>query len=577
MFNENVTYDQIAQAFHEEMSRTTTKAIENELPEAYLRPLDDISRDAVEGTASRRLQLAEAIEAVIQRGVTHLPYDQQLDLELAAKALRAQHAEAMDDIGGSPRHTVLPSALSTVANDLLFQCERDPRLEGNATERRRVVQGFEERLQQFPTYLQQELARLDRPVATWAGLELSVVEAFPIISNAIRSLAAAVDYKRSRKLGEAIQTAEAAVAAYGGKLKEMPKRTQLSIGPEATQKLLEYKGIDMPLERIHALAMDQLAETKARLDELRPILEERHHVVGFDNAPTIYTFANRLKGMYQCQPGTVRETAEKYAAKAATFAYNHNLIKRLENEKLEIIDTPEYYRAFISVAAMAAPGHFVQGVPRSTFLVAINPTVHREFGHLTIPGTAGHELTPGHHYQFSRATEHPSLVRAWTTSMDLSEGWTTRVAEEVMADLGYCGNEELKLEEEYMAKVDLLRLGGRVCFQSFLLTGNRKYLENPLGIEAASEDPVEAATQLYCGITGFDANRGGGDVNMFSSFSTYALCYLFGNNGFKEMEAAAKAKQGGQYSQFALYEAILQQGNMPLSFVRKALQHDGVL
>ena len=64
---------------------------------------------------------------------------------------------------------------------------------------------------------------------------------------------------------------------------------------------------------------------------------------------------------------------------------------------------------------------------------------------------------------------------------------------------------------------------------------------------------------------------------MFSSFGTYALCYLFGNNGFKEMETEAKAKQGDHYDQFRLYEQILKQGNMPISFVRRALQHNNLL
>ncbi len=249
----------------------------------------------------------------------------------------------------------------------------------------------------------------------------------------------------------------------------------------------------------------------------------------------------------------------------------------MDNSRAEIRRTPSYLVPTIPIAAVFTPGRFSTTGTTSTFFITEFDGIERSMNRLNIPAIAAHELIPGHHYQRSRAVEHPSRIRAWADSLDLAEGWTTRVAEQEMVGLGYVNNPELALEERYMAGADTLRLAGRVCFVLACLTGDMAYLNNPLGVKSSDPDILNASTEVYRGITGFSENRARGDVRLFSSTGTYGALYLLGNKMFWGMERRAMEKQGDRFRKPEFFEAILREGNMPVSYIERALEYNGIL
>lgn len=376
------------------------------------------------------------------------------------------------------------------------------------------------------------------------------------------------------KLNAALEWASFNANAYLDDLRAMPTRTELSIGPEATEQLFRSKGILLSPGEIHAMAMEHLVELKENVDRLKADIVKKY---GLDPSLSIQDVSKYLKKRFPSPAGKVVEFARGLCKRSEEFAYENGLVRRLDNASVEVRSTPSYLQPGIPIAAVYTPGAFCSGVRKSVFFITEFDGVEKDLNQLNTPSIAAHELSPGHHYQHSRAVENPSLVRAWIRPMDLAEGWTTRVAEQEMTARGFMGNPELFLEETYESMVNEMRLPARVCFVLANLTGDRTYFNNSLGITVTSADMLDASTELYRGVTGFSEKRGRRDVELFCSLGTYGALYLVGNVLFRQMEDKAKQKQGDNFRLPDFWESIVKEGNMPLSYIDRALQYKGVL
>jgi len=498
----------------------------------------------------------------------NLSFDHRLDLELARDWSNAVYLGDMATVEGIPMHTVKPDSLQGFLDQISAVLDRDPRDKGL------VVDDLISRLRGLGKYLESGLERIDRPVKIWAKREIDAGEGFDDAVKGIRIFAEETGYRNMPKLNAALEWAAFNADTYLADLRAMPTRSELSIGPEATEQLFRSKGILLSPGEIHAMAMEHLLELKESVDKLKADIVKKY---GLKPDLSIQDVSNYLKDKFPSPAGKVVEFARGLSRRSEEFAYENGLVRKLDNASVEVRSTPSYLQPGIPIAAVYTPGAFCSGVRKSVFFITEFDGVERDLNQLNTPTIAPHELVPGHHYQLTRATEHPSPVRAWIHAMDLAEGWTTRVAEQEMSARGFIGNPELFLEEMYEAMVNEMRLPTRVCFVLANLTGDRTYFNNNLGIPVTSADMLDASTELYRGVTGFSEKRGRRDVELFCSLGTYGALYLVGNVLFRQMEDRAKVKQGNKFRLPDFWEAILQEGNMPLSYVDRALQYKGVL
>lgn len=561
----SVVYETLSEKFHRLMSDPLSLTAMEDFSQADQLP--DIDTRAIEDRADSHIALSKEIEIAIN-GHSDLTFDQKLDLELAVDWLKSCALEQQAPIEGAPRYSVKPDAVDCFASQIPIVLDRDPR------ERGRVVEDLISRLNLLNRYLAQGADRLQRPVEVWTNMEVGAAEGFNEALSAIKGFAESVGYQNMPKLEAALENSGKAVQEYAGKLKSLPKRKTLEIGPEATEKLFRYKGVLIQPAEIHRLAMEYLDGLTEKLQRMRAELVKKYKLEG---DPSVVKVGDFLKSEYPSPNGKVVEFAREVLKGASEFAYANGLAKHLTNSYAEIRSTPAYLRPAIPIAAVFVPGKFSTTGKRSVFYVTEFDGIEKSLNRLNTSAVTAHELIPGHHYQLSRATEHLSKIRTWVSPIDLLEGWTTRVAEQEMVGLGYVNNPELALEERYMAAVDTLRLAGRVCFVLACLTGDKSYLNNTLGVKPASPDIIDASTEVYRGITGFGENRGRADVELFSSLGGNGALYLVGNTLFWNMEKRAIEKQGDGFRRTDLFEAILKEGNMPLSYIERALEYKGVL
>ncbi len=528
--------------------------------------LPDVSREEIERNALKMISLADRIKA---SGYTGSNFDQTLDLELAEKWLRVTALESTGLVDGTPRYAVFPNPLVDLFSLTPVLLERDPRDKG------KIVDDFVARFGQVDRYLKQTLARMDRPVAVWTKRDLNSGKDFDGLADGVRKFAVSIGYTRMAALDEALGKAKTSVVDYMTRLDDMPKRTDLSLGEKDTERTFRLKGIDIPLGELHRLANEYLRGNMDELESLRPGLVAKYSL---DPSLDVIGVANELKGRFASPQGGVVDLANKLLRGSESFAYEYGLVRRINNQSSRVESAADYLKPIVPVAAMIPPGLFVQGERRSTFYVNEFPGIERGLNRLNLPAITAHELFPGHHYQFTRATEHPSLIRKWVQPVDMTEGWAVRVAEQIMAgEMGYVGDPELRTEERYMSRVDQLRIGARVCFVLALMTGDRKYFENSLGVKASAPDMLDAATEFYKGVTGFVEARARGDTELFSSLGTYGALYLVGSNILRDMETQGRRKHGDRFSRPEFLEAVLQEGMVPLSYARRSLEHKNII
>jgi hypothetical protein len=162
--------------------------------------------------------------------------------------------------------------------------------------------------------------------------------------------------------------------------------------------------------------------------------------------------------------------------------------------------------------------------------------------------------------------------------MDQAEGWTTML-EDYMLDVGYMG--ELEHEARFTGKRDISRLGARVAIDLFFMTGEKALLDVGVDADISSDDPFEAAGNLLAAVTGFVPGRVKAELNWYSQEPGYPLSYLTGNHLVWQLKRDVAAALSGQLTGLALdrrfHATYLNAGNMPVRFLRRVYENEGLL
>ena len=563
-------YQRFVADFHEHFTRDPNECLGLGID----KHLDDLPDPSIEWAQEQARQGTELLARSKHIAVSELNFDEQLDLELAQLWLARDSHNHSYRFNGRTKRQQTPRAGEDIGGGLFSLFVRDPRPEPER------LANITARIEKVPAFLQKMLERLDCPVQRWVETDVEVVRGLPLLFSNLDTWASELSWDGLSRFRSASAEAESALDAYVDKLLAMPTTTRFVIGDETARRILDLNGLDLSFDELHRLAIDFSAETRATIETLRTRLVNKYHLEPDASADAVHEFLNE-KYRLSLEDGDLNRILDRYEeelVKVLDFVEKRNLFNIFEQQAMKIIRTPEYLTPVIPAGAMVDWPPFREGVRTSIIFLTLSEALVDEHTELSIPSMLIHEGIPGHHLQLATASLQASVIRRHIYSGAHSEGWATML-EDYMLDLGYAG--DLTDEVRFVTKRELARIGARVAIDLFFMTGRNEYLDIGIPCDFTSDDPFEAAGNLLRAATGFTEARIPPEVNWYSQSPGYPLSYLAGNHlvwGLKrDIQKAQQGKLEGLELDRVFHRINLESGTMPLSFIRRICEHEGLL
>ena len=570
------TYDAFTADFHELLTRDPNACVSLGVAR-HLGELPDPSRAGADADIAATRALLARLATVDRQG---LGFEQRLDLDLAELTLSSRLHRATYTFNGRTMAAQMPTAGDDISTGIFLLLVADPRPEGER------LADITARIEAVPDYVEALLGRLDTPVARWVAMDIEKVEALPELLASVHGRADDIGWGDTKRLVAARERAEAALADYVTRLRALPTTTQLHVGADTARRIVALRGIELPLEALHRMAAEFLAETRDTLEDLRQRLVAKYGrqsesgISPETSAADLQRFLSR-RYRVRIEGGKLEQILDRYQrerARILSFIEARDLFPIPAGQDIDILRTPGFMAPSIPAGAMMPPPPFREGVRTSLVYLTLAEELMDEHTELGIPGMMIHEGIPGHHLQLARAGMHASTIRRHIDANDQAEGWTTML-EDYMLDQGYMG--DLTDEARFCGKRDLSRIGARVAIDLYFMTGERAYLDVGVDCDISPADPFEAAGNLLAAVTGFVPERVQAELNWYSQERGYPLSYLTGNRLVwqlkRDVAAAQRGKLDGLDLDRAFHAAYLEAGNMPVSFLRRVFQHQGLL
>jgi len=545
-------------------------------------PLDDVLYDLVE-TRIRRLIDAdpvlatylgihgrddelgdgsrEALMAELQADRAHLRAVEDLDPAGLSATARFERDLELHNV----RRAILDTdviriwerrslALDTVGDGLFLSFARDYAPLG---ERLATIAG---RLEAVAPYLDSAKSRATAPqVRQWQAIEIEAAAELPAFIDEILAAAdlpeadgPAFGAPERRRLRRAAEAARIAVELYGTYLEDrLPDGTDdWPIGRERHDLIVAHRAFDgLDGDDILALGWEQLQREKtARVAVAREI----------DAQATEAEVIDRIKSDQPADFGAALDAYRDTMRRARAFLIERDLVTVPDDERVEVIETPEYLRRVVPFAAYFSPAPFDRdpvGLYIVTPSVGHDPNAMREHNLASISNTSIHEAYPGHHLQLDVARRHPSLTRLATEAPEFVEGWGM-YSELMMREQGFDADPAFRL----MVHTDAIWRACRIILDVRLHRG---------------ELSIAEATDFMVKHTGFERANAAAEVGWYTYRPTYPLSYLLGRTLLLTLRADEQRRLGDAFSLRDFHDALLRNGSLPISFQRRLLAGEG--
>jgi uncharacterized protein (DUF885 family) len=406
------------------------------------------------------------------------------------------------------------------------------------------------RLEAVPAYLDEARTRATVPqVRLWQRLEIETARDLPSFLDEIVAASGSLAGSERRHLERAATTARSAIVDYAGWLEGSLEggTDDWALGRERYDELVGLRAFDgLDADSILAIGEEQLAIHKtARVNAAREI----------DSSVDEMTVVERIK---EDHPATFEEALDSYRD-VMVRSRRHLVEKRIvtvpDDERIDVVPTPEYLRNVIPFAAYFAPPKFdpkPKGIYIVTPSVGNDPNAMREHNRSSISNTSIHEAYPGHHLQLAVANRHPSLTRILTDAPEFVEGWGM-YSELMMREQGFDDAPNFRLA---MA-TDAIWRACRIILDVRMHRG---------------ELSVEEATEVLVGHTSFEGANARAEVNRYTYTPTYQLSYLLGRVLLLQLRADEQRRLGERFDLRGFHDSLLVNGSLPISFHRRLLR-----
>ena len=406
------------------------------------------------------------------------------------------------------------------------------------------------RLAAVPAFLDESRTRATVPqVRLWQQLEIETAADLPSFIDEIVAAAESLPDVEHRRLIRAGDGARSALAEYRTWLEASLAggTDDWALGRKRYDELVGLRAFDgLDADAIFAIGEEQLATNKAArvaaAREIDPNVDEA-------------TVVDRIKNDH---PATFEEALETYREvmiRSRTHLIEHRIVTVPDDERIDVIATPEYLRNVIPFAAYFAPPKFdskPKGIYIVTPSVGDDPNAMREHNRSSISNTSIHEAYPGHHLQLAVAHRHPSLSRLQAEAPEFVEGWGM-YSEQMMREQGFDDAPNFRLA----MYTDAIWRACRIVLDVRMHRG---------------ELTVDEATDFLVAQTSFEVANARAEVNRYTYTPTYQLSYLLGKVQLLQLRSDEQARLGRRFDLRAFHDTLFQNGSLPISFHRRLLR-----
>jgi uncharacterized protein (DUF885 family) len=439
-------------------------------------------------------------------------------------------------------------ALDTVGDGLFLLFARD---HAPLAERLEAITG---RLEDVPGHLDQARTRpAGAQVRLWQGIEIETAGELPAFFDELLAASeGVVGPVEHRRLLRATDNAKIAIELYGRWLEEslVHGTDQWAIGRERHDALVAHRAFDgLDADAILDLGWQKLAEEKAaRIATAREV----------DPDATEAEVVDRIKSD---QPASFAAALDAYRdamIRSRSHLIRDGLVTVPDDERISVIETPDYLRNVVPFAAYFEPATFdpdPKGIYIVTPSVGGDPNAMREHNVASISNTSIHEAYPGHHLQLDMARRHPSLTRLLADAPEFVEGWGM-YSELLMREHGFDAEPRFRV----VMHTDAIWRACRIILDVRLHRG---------------ELTVEEATDFMVEHTSFERANARAEVNWYTYRPTYPLSYLLGRTLLLQLRADEQQRLGDAFDLRGFHDTLLRNGSLPISFHRRLLAGEG--
>jgi uncharacterized protein (DUF885 family) len=409
------------------------------------------------------------------------------------------------------------------------------------------------RLEALPAYLDQHRTRpRGSQVRIWQQLEIDAARELPAFIDDVVAAADVLSEAERRRLEGAARQARIAIDDFRGWLEASlaTATDDWAIGKERYDRLIELRAFD-------GLDADEILDIGHRqLDESRVARAAAAQEI--DPSATEADVVDRIKSDH---PASFAEALDAYRDamfRARQHLIDHGIVTVPDDERLDVIRTPDYLQEVIPFAAYFEPpkfDHQPSGIYVVTPAVGNNPTAMREHNYSSISNTSIHEAYPGHHLQLAVASHHPSLTRLMVDAPEFVEGWGM-YSELMMREHGFDDDPRFRV----VMHTDAIWRACRIILDVRMHRGE-------LTIDEAIDFMVEH--------TSFERPNATAEVRWYTYRPTYPLSYLLGRTLLLKLRADEQRRLGDAFSLKSFHDTLLRNGSLPISFHRRLLAGEG--
>jgi uncharacterized protein (DUF885 family) len=406
------------------------------------------------------------------------------------------------------------------------------------------------RLEAIATYLEEAKTRATVPqVRQWQRIELDTATELPAFLDEIVAAGAEVlPAAEQRRLERASDGAKVAIELYAAWLEGTlaDGTDDWPIGRERHDEMVALRAFDgLDADAILELGWERLREERdarrAAAKEVDPDADEA-------------TVIDRIKSDQPADFDAALDAYRDAMVRARRHLIDHELVSVPDDERIDVVATPDYLRNVIPFAAYFEPAAFdprPKGIYIVTPAVGHDPNAMREHNLASISNTSIHEAYPGHHLQLDVARRNRSLTRLMSDAPEFVEGWGM-YSELMMREHGFDDDPAFRVA----LHTDAIWRACRIILDVRMHRG---------------ELTLDEATDFLVEQTSFERPNAAAEVSWYSYRPTYPLSYLLGRTLLLALRADEQRRLGQAFSLKAYHDALLRNGSLPISFHRRLL------